>query len=298
MEKVIINAGDGYKLSVHVFKAENPKAVIQIIHGMEEHQERYENFIDALCNNGFSVVSSDLRGHGADCKDLGFFKEKEGYKELLSDQRLITRYIKENFGGLPIYIFAHSFGTIITRVLLQNDSAEYQKAVLSGYPCYQAGANFGVVVSGIIKMIHGAKYKSKLLSSLSIDPFNKCIDNPKTDFDWVCANVETVQQYIDDPYCGIGFTCSAFNDLYRLVIMMHKPKLYNHVNADMKLLLLRGAEDPCTGFDKGAEDSYNTLKKAGFKDIESIKYPNMRHEILNEKGNDAVYRDVLKFFAK
>lgn len=264
---------------------------------MEEHQERYENFINILNENGFSVVSSNLRGHGINCKDLGFFKNEYGYQELIFDQRLITKYIKENFEKLPLYIFAHSFGTIITRVLLQNDSKEYQKVVLSGYPNYQAGAYFGIIVSNVIKKIHGPKYKSKFLTSLSVGQFNKKIENPKTDCDWICHNEDTVKKYIEDPYCGIGFTCSAFNDLYHLVILMHKPKLYNNVNKDMELLLLRGEEDPCTGFEKGSKESYEVLKKAGFKNIKHKVYQNMRHEILAEKNNELVYRDILDFFS-
>lgn len=50
--------------------------------------------------------------------------------------------------------------------------------------------------------------------------------------------------------------------------------------------------------DKGAIDSYNVLIDAGFKDIETIDYPNMRHEILAEKDNYKVYNDVLNFYNK
>ena len=121
MEKLFINSSDGYKLDVHVFKVESAKAVVQIIHGMEEHQERYENLIKLLNENGFSVVSSDMRGHGNNAKDLGYFKDEKGYIELIKDQKNITNFIKENFNDLPIYIFAHSMGTIITRVLLQQN---------------------------------------------------------------------------------------------------------------------------------------------------------------------------------
>lgn len=297
MEKVNINAEDGYKLDIHIFKTKNEKAVIQIIHGMEEHQERYENFIKELNENGFSVVSSDLRGHGINCRELGFFKEKDGYNQLISDQKIITKYIKEKFKNLPIYIFAHSFGTIITRVLLQNNSKEYQKVVLSGYPNYKLAAHIGIVVSNIIKTIHGPKYKSNLLTSLSIGGFNKSIKNPKTNFDWISCNEETVKKYIEDSYCGIGFTCSAFNDLYHLVIMMHNTKLYNNIKKDIKFLLLRGLEDPCTGFDKGSKNSYEILQNAGFQNIELITYPKMRHEILSEKDNDKVYKDILNFLS-
>ena len=188
-------------------------------------------------------------------------------------------------------------GTIITRVLLQENSQNYKKVILSGYPNYQSGAYLGIIISNIVKFFYGAKYKSKLINSLSIGSFNKKINNPKTDIDWICHNEETVKSYIDDPYCGIGFTCSAFNDLFHLVIMMHQTKLYNNVNKGMEILLLRGLDDPCIGGDDGAKDSLEILQKAGFNQIKSITYPNMRHEILAEKDNKKVYNDIVGFYA-
>lgn len=285
----------GYKLDVHIFEVENAKAVVQIIHGMEEHQGRYEKFVKFLNENGFSVVSSDMRGHGTSAEFLGYFKDKKGYIELIEDEKSITKFIKERFKNLDIYIFAHSMGTIITRVLLQENSKDYKKVVLSGYPYYQIGAHFGIIVANIIKVFKGAKYKSKLLSKLSVGAFNKVIKKPKTKCDWISHNEENIKEYINDPYCGIGFTCSAYNDLFHLVILMHKYKLYNNVNKDLELLLLRGLDDPCVGGDKGAKDSYEILKKAGFNKIKTIDYPNMRHEILAEKDNLKVYHDVIDF---
>lgn len=296
MQKLTLQAEDGYPLDLHVFAAEKPKAVIQLVHGMEEHQERYEGFIAFLNTNGFSVISSDLRGHGYNCPSLGFFKAKNGYQALLSDQKLITKYIQTTFHNSPIYILAHSFGTIITRVLLQDNSQNYQKVILSGYPNYQFGAHFGIIVSDLIKLFRGPKYKSKFLAKLSVEKFNQKIPNPKTPVDWVCANEETVQRYLNDPYCGFGFTCSAFNDLYHLMIMMHHVKHYHDINPHLKLLLASGADDPCTGFVKGTRDSYDTLEEAGFNSIETITYPGMRHEILAEKDRNQVYQDFLKFF--
>lgn len=296
MKEKTINARDGYKLNIHIFEVENAKAVIQIIHGMEEHQERYEKFIKVLNKNGFSVVSSDMRGHGKNAETLGYFKEKDGYKELIEDQKNITSFIKEYFPNLKIYLLAHSMGTIITRVLLQENSKDYAKVVLSGYPNYQKGAYFGIFIANIIKAFHGPKYKSKFISSLSVDSFNKNIKNPKTRYDWICHNEETVKQYIEDPYCGIGFTCSAFNDLFHLVTMMHKYKLYNNVNKEMEILLIRGLDDYCTGGNKGSEDSYRVLCNAGFNKLQKIDYPNMRHEILAEKDNEKVYNDIINFY--
>ena len=74
IEKIFINSKDGYKLDVHIFEVKEAKAVVQIIHGMEEHQERYETFINFLNQNGLTVVSSDMRGHGKNAKDLAISK--------------------------------------------------------------------------------------------------------------------------------------------------------------------------------------------------------------------------------
>lgn len=298
MEKIVLKATDGYELDVHVFKVEKPKAVVQLIHGMEEHQERYENFVKFLNENGFSVVTSNMRGHGENAPTLGYFKDKGGYKLLISDELTITNYIKQNFEGVPIYIFAHSMGTIITRVLLQENSGLYSKVVLSGYPNYQAATGIGILLTNVIKFFKGAKYKSKLVNKLSVGSFNKQIKNPKTSVDWVCANEETVKNYIADPLCGFGFTVSAFNDLFNLVKLMHQPKRYVNVNTSLPFLLLRGANDPCVGGEKGSANSINTLKKAGFANINAKVYNGMRHEILNETKNALVYADALSFYNK
>lgn len=298
MKKSYITARDGYLLEAHIFETRNPKAVIQIIHGMEEHQGRYETFAAFLNEKGFSVVSSDMRGHGKSAKDLGYFKDKGGYLELIEDQKAVTRLIKECFPGLPVYIFAHSMGTIITRVLLQTQSPDYEKAVLSGYPNYQGGARFGIILAGILKAVKGAKYKSSLISSLSVGAFNKSVPDAKTGCDWISHNKKNVQSYIEDPYCGIGFTCSAFSDLFHLVVKMHNPGLYHNANKKMPLLLLRGLDDPCVGGDKGSADSCRILSKAGFENIRRIDYPNMRHEILQETDCQKVYNDVESFFSE
>lgn len=92
MENIVLKASDGYALSLAVFEREHPRGYIQIIHGMEEHKERYEAFAEQLWQAGFTVVTSDMRGHGEHAPKLGFFKEKDGDRYLLSDQVQITAY--------------------------------------------------------------------------------------------------------------------------------------------------------------------------------------------------------------
>lgn len=296
MEQIFLDAKDGYKLDLHIFEVKDAKAVVQIAHGMEEHQERYEDFVKFLNQNGFSVVSADMRGHGHNAQDLGYFAGKGGDELLIADHKQICDYVKERFAGLPIYLFAHSMGTIISRVVLQTYSKKYDKVVLSGYPAYQTGAGFGVFLTDIIQVFKGAKYKSKLIEKLGVGMFNNDIKHPRTEVDWVCANEETVDKYREDPLCGVGFTISAFNDLFELVVRMNKTENYVDVKSDLPILLLAGKDDPCTKGEKGRENSKKTLLKAGFKNIKQTTYAGMRHEILNEKDNKKVYKDIVEFF--
>lgn len=295
MEKLFIKSQE-YDLSLGIYACPNPKAIVQIAHGMQEHKERYENFASFLNQNGFLVVTADMRGHGYDADKLGHFNDRDGYKLLVADQVEIAKFIKNRYPALPLYLFAHSMGTIISRVVLQKHSALYDKVILSGYPCYQKGTHFGKFLADIIMLFKGKDGYSTLLNNLVVGNFNKAVENPETDVDWISHNKENIKNYIDDPYCGFNFTIAALKDLMSLVCLMHNHNLYKNINNSIRILLLRGKDDPCVGGDKGASDSKNVLVKAGFKNIESIDYDNMRHEILSESEHDKVYADALNFF--
>lgn len=288
-----------HTLSLCEYAVEQPRAIVQVVHGMEEHKERYEDFALFLNSCGYTVITADLCGHGSSVpkENIGFFSEKNGYQILLQDVMIVRNYIRKHYPDKPVYLFAHSMGTIISRVVLQKHSADYDKVVLSGYPNFQYGAYAGIFLSSVLSAIHGPKYKSKLLQYLSVGSFNRKIAHPRTDVDWICANPHTIEQYLSDPLCGIGFTTSAFHDLYRLVILMHNPRLYQNISANLPFLLISGNDDPCTGGKKGRIDSVQVLQSAGFQNITSHVYPNMRHEILNEHGHTLVYEEIKNFFA-
>ncbi len=296
MKEIFISAKDNYQLCLHIFECENAKGVIQIAHGMEETQTRYENFANFLLHNGFTVITADMRGHGKNCSQLGFFNDKNGDNYLIDDMVTIRNYIGKLFPNQKYYLFSHSMGTIITRVLLQEYSNEYSKVVLCGYPYYQSMVGLGLFLANIICFFKGKKSKSKLLRNLTTGAFNKCIKEPKTPIDWISYNQKNLLDYKDNPLCGFGFTSSGYRELLKLMKRMGNIKKYKNINQDLKILLISGNDDPCAGYEKGTQDSYNRLKKAGFNNIKKIGYEKMRHEILNEINNEIVYKDVLDFF--
>ena len=96
---------------------------------------------------GYTVITADLCGHGSSVpkENLGFFNEKNGYQILLQDVMIVRNYIRKHYPDKPVYLFAHSMGTIISRVVLQKHSADYDKVVLSGYPNCRHFPVFGSV---------------------------------------------------------------------------------------------------------------------------------------------------------
>jgi len=236
-----------------------------------------------------------MRGHGSNAPVLGYFGKKNGYKLLVQDQIKIATYIKENNPDKKIYLFAHSMGTIVARNVLMTSSHFYNKICLSGFPNPNFGAYIGLPVANTVSLFKGPEHYSQMLEDLAVGQFNKAVSNPKTGVDWVCKNESTVNDYVNDPYCGHGFKAKAFSDLFHLVIKMRHSSNYNDVN-DVPVLMLRGAEDPCTGYSKGAKHSIHILRKAGFTNIKEIVYPGMRHEILNEVEHEQVYNDILNFY--
>jgi alpha-beta hydrolase superfamily lysophospholipase len=54
----------GVDIVFYEWPVADPKAVIQIAHGLGEHARRYDHMAAVLNRAGFSVYADDHRGHG------------------------------------------------------------------------------------------------------------------------------------------------------------------------------------------------------------------------------------------
>ena len=294
-QELTLPSKDGYPLALRVYETDEPKAVVKSIHGMEEYQDRYQPFAEFLQEAGYTVVTADLRGHGRNAPVLSHIADRDGHLRLLEDEEAILEEIHERWAGVPVILFAHSMGTIIARVFLQKRSREFHKVALSGYPNPNGAAGAGILLTDVIASFRGAKGFSKLVDGMVLGPFAKAVPDAKTPQDWLSVNPENVRRYIEDPLCGARFTLGSYNALFQLIRLMACPEKYEEVRRDLPILLISGADDPCTGGEKGRTDSIACLKKAGFRDTEVVTLDGMRHEILNETGREDVYRRILQF---
>ena len=138
-------ASDNVLLSTLVIAPESPKAVLQLVHGMAEHKERYIPFMNYLAEMGYACVICDLRGHGAsvtDKEDLGWMG-KGGMTALVDDVLRITDWAKTKYPGLPFFLMGHSMGSMIVRSYIKRFDKELDGLIVCGSPSKNPAAGLG-----------------------------------------------------------------------------------------------------------------------------------------------------------
>lgn len=276
------------------------KGIVQIVHGMEEHIDRYNDFATFLARNGFVVGAHDHVGHGksvADARDLGHITINHGEDVLVDDVDRVRKALFESFEELPYFIFGHSMGSFVTRVYLSEHAQGVKGAVLCGTGNQPyALARSGNLLAHSIGAVKGERFKSHVIDNMGAGGFSRAIKDARTPLDWISVDPAVVDAYIDDPLCGVMFTVGGYAALTGVVSQAVSPKVAARIPKDLPMLFISGAEDPVGENGEAVVRAVELYRKAGVRDVSLILYPGMRHEILNEPGKMSVYDDVLGWF--
>lgn len=286
------------KLSYRLFRPDgNIKAAVFCVHGMQEHQKRYEALAKYLNQHAYACVTFDLPGHGetAQNQNYGFFAENKGAETLVDSAVEIVEITKQTFPNVPIIYFGHSMGTIIARVFLQNHDAMIDGCVLSGIPAYNRLSGLGEFFAKCVISMKGKHNKSKFLENLATGSFSKAIKNAETEADWLSYNKENVQAYLKDEMCGIPFTNQGYLDLFALMTKMGNTSLYLCENPNLPMYIFAGEDDPCIGGKKGFQASIHLLETVGYKNIQTKLFSHMRHETLHEDDAEMVMDCIVQW---
>lgn len=293
-----LTAADGHKVCVYFWdKVSKPRAVIQIFHGMGEHAARYDRFAQVMNSQGIIVFGDDHRGHGktAEMNGKPGVIGKDGFNKIVEDEYMLTRSIKEKHPGLPVYVFAHSFGSFIGQEYIIRYGREIDGIILCGSAA-QRGLEFrfGKALAAVLMKIFGEDEKANLLEKMSFGTYNKRVDT-SDQTNWLSRDAEEVRKYKEDTLCG--FTCSlgfyyyfidGLNQLYKKVRLESIPKR-------LPINIIAGQEDPVGHYGKRVEKLYKIYQALGISDLKIKLYPECRHELLNEKNRDEITGDILKW---
>lgn len=277
------------QVSTMIWTCEQPRAVVQICHGMAEHIMRYDEFARFLQQKGIVVCGNDHVGHGqtSSSDSYGYFAFREGWDCLVHDAHLLRKLMQNRYPDVPYILFGHSMGSMVARDYVARFGKGLRGAVFCGTSGRNPGAAFGKLLSRFLRPME----QSELLNKLAFGKYNERFDED-SEFAWLSSDAEQVSAYEADDMSGFVFTARGFHDLFDGLTRVSKRKCAKRMPKNMPILLIAGQDDPVGNYGKGVEQVRDKLRKAGCTRVTCILYKGMRHEILNEREKQLVYDDV------
>jgi alpha-beta hydrolase superfamily lysophospholipase len=294
MKREWFETSDQTKLSLAIWETPNPKCVVQIIHGMNEHMGRYDEFARFLNNKDILVAGDDHRGHGLTAGErakVGKTKE-DIFEKTAQDQIEITQYLKKTY-NLPVIVLGHSYGSFLAQKYMTMAAAkDVAGFILTGTGKLGLAS---VLFGRAIAALNNPEKDAVLIKKVTFEAYDKKLKGGINS--WLTHEQEIVDKYNSDefivPVFSYGFYRSFFKGLSRLW-----GKALKNIDRSTKVAILCGAQDGVGAWGRYPKALYKKYKNLGIKDAYLKIYDNMRHEILNETLRVDVYQDIAGFINK
>ena len=287
-----------HKCHASLWTPENePRAVVQIVHGVADYMGRYDHFARYLADHGFVVCGEDHLGHGRTVDDgkYGYFGKKDGWMLVTADVRQLRRLMGEKYPGVPYFLMGHSMGSFLSRTYLCAYPGTVDGCILSGTGQEKAAVvAAGKAVSSVVCALRGPD----AVSPLSLGSYNKQFKPNRTTADWICRDEAVVDAYLKDPFCTFEPTAGLVRDMMGGLQYISSEKALSQMDPSTPVYLFSGDRDPVGGNGEGVKKVYGFFKDHGTADLTMKLYPGGRHEMHNEINKGEVYADVLAWLEK
>ena len=270
--------------------------ILQIVHGMSEYIERYEDMAQFFAGRGILVTGDDHLGHGKSVSEdgeYGYFCEQDPATVVVRDVHRLKKMTQEDYPGIPYVILGHSMGSFILRNYLFRYGTGIEGAVICGTGSRSNFQNLVCqAVAAVVGVVLGEKHTAKIIDRLAFGSYNKRIENPKTSFDWLCTDEKVVEAYEKDEMCGFIFKVNGFKTLFQLLGRLNKKENLDKMPKNLPIYFVSGDMDPVGDYGEGVRKAYEDFGRAGMERVSMKLYPGGRHEILNEKNKIQVYEEL------
>ncbi|WP_295081173.1 alpha/beta fold hydrolase [Ruminococcus sp.] len=268
--------------------------IVQIVHGMNEHKERYYPFMDYLAEQGFITVIHDNRGHGksiVEADDLGFMF-RNGGEGFISDIAQFNKRIREAYPGVPVFMIAIGMGAAGARCFLKEHDSDLDGIVLLGTVCHSSFSPVARTISSVSAKRPGSRFRSEKIFNAVDDGFGQFFEDPINS--WRCSDADAVLAFNEDPLCNFKPTLNCYEELIWLVKQSCSSRGWKVTNTTLPIRFISGKEDPAMISEKKFMRSVNRLEKMGYESISHRLFDGMRHDVLMEKNSINVYKDIAK----
>jgi alpha-beta hydrolase superfamily lysophospholipase len=258
--------------------AGEPRAVVQVTHGMGEHAMRYARLAAALNEQGYAVYAQDHRGHGATAAsedELGKLGE-DGWLELVEDIDRLRLVVRAEHPTTPLVLLGHSMGSFAAQQYLLDHSRDIDVVALTG--------------TAVIDLLEPSL---DLDAPLDLSAFNARFAPARTDYDWLSRDEAEVDKYIADPRCGFGLDSESSKGMFAGARRFTFHERLSNMKRDVPVYVAVGEDDPVNGELALVQALVDRLLNAGLEDVTLKTYPGARHEVFNETNRDEVVADLV-----
>ncbi|MBR6967223.1 MAG: alpha/beta fold hydrolase [Ruminococcus sp.] len=268
--------------------------IVQIVHDLCEHKERYYPFMDYLAEQGFITVINDNRGHGksiVEADDLGFMF-RNGGEGIISDIAQLNKRIREAYPNVPVFMAASGMGAAGARCFLKEHDDCINGLVLLGTMCISMFSPVARAVSSVSSKRPGSRFRSEKIFNAVDDNYGKFFEDPINS--WRSGDADAVLAFNEDPLCNFKPTLNAYEETVWLVKQSQSGRGWKMKNPTLPIRFISGKDDPVMLSEKKFMSSVKKLEKNGYESISHRLFDGMRHDVLMEKNCINVYKDIAK----
>lgn len=279
-----------------------PKAILNIAHGITEHIMSYEEMAEFFAKRGFAVVGNDALGHGLSIADGArpMYPGAEGsWKWIEEDMYTCQCMLRKRYPEIPCFVLGLSLGSFIVRSFLIHHPGAVDGAILAG-----TGQTSAVELHIVKWVTKREAYKAgedaatPLVKKLAFETYNKRFQPNRTEYDWLCADREGLDAYIGDKLRGRELSAGMFREMLNAMLFAGNMKNQQQMNKKEHIFLISGAEDPVGDNGKGVKKTFDSFRKAGVDDVTMKLYPGLRHDIFREKERRDIFGDIYNWIEK
>jgi len=273
--------------------------IVQIIHGMGEHQLRYRAFAEYLAESGYAVVTSDLKGHGNNINrddELGYIGDN-GASRLVGDIHELTRFMNSRFPHLPCFMIGHGMGAVIALAYLKKYDYFLDGLILSGMP-QDSGYGFSRLMCRTGVALRGEYHRPRSVFNSVYKTYSSSYSREGSTAAWLSADPEVTSGFDKDPRCGFVYTYNGYMTYFELLDNAYRKGSWIRKRMSLPIRVIAGVKDPVAGSKYKLSRICTILRSQGYHDVESQLLHGMRHDIYNDIGHERTYEYILDLLDK
>lgn len=257
---------DGTKLYLKAELPEKMKAVCVFVHGLCEHEGRYDYVAEKFHEAKIGTYRFDHRGHG---KSEGEESHYSDYNEMLKDtDEVVNKAMAEN-PEIPIFLLGHSMGGFCVALY----GAKYPEKEING-----------IITSGAL-----TRDNAKIILGIQkgMDVHTRI---PNALAEGVCSVIGIIECYKTDPLVRKSFTAGLCYAIADGLKWYEK----NVGTFSFPILMMHGEKDGLVS----VQDTYDFFTLVSSEDRQMKIYGGLLHEILNEFCRGEVIADTVAWIER